>query len=128
MRQKFVRLHKKYLFLNSVVSLVFGAAMSYLFSSIVEVWKTNSSIKQKIISCAWFIIVVIVATIYYKYFSSDSSSLTSLEKEREKSEIERIKNETEMTTILYKEGSKEIQNDNLTIKQKTEIFLNKLTL
>lgn len=96
--------------------------MSFLFTNVIDVWKSHGSTKHKIIACAFFIFLIIIAAVYYKYFSADSVLLSSLEKEREMSEIQRIKNETEMTTILFKEGSKEIQKDNLTISQKTEIF------
>jgi len=122
MREKFINLHKKFPFLNSVISLVLGAVMSYLFSNIVDVWKQHGTLRQKSIACIVFIILIVLASVYYKFFYSEHRKITALEKEREKSEIQRIKNEREMATSLYKQGTKEMENEYLTIKQKAEIY------
>lgn len=122
MRKLFNRVHNKYPFLNSVFSVIFGAVLSYLFSNIIDTWRQNGTLRQKVLACFLFAAFVSVVAVYYKIYYTDQRATTVLEKEREKSEIQRIKNEREMVTSLFKEGTKEIQNENLTIKEKTEIF------
>lgn len=121
MKTIFNYLLKKYPFLDSVISLIFGAIIGYLFQYIFDVWGQGGATKEKVIACTLFAVSILVASIYYKFFYSKDRNTTALEKEREKSEIQWIKNEREMITSLYKQGTKAMEKEDLSIIEKAEI-------
>lgn len=121
MMKLFDGLLKKYPFLDSVISLIFGAVIGYLFQNTVDVWKQGGTIKEKALSLILFAVSLFTASAYYKFFYSKYRKTTKLEIEREKSEIQWIKNEREMITSLYKQGTKAIEKEDLSIIEKAEI-------
>lgn len=121
MKKIFNNLYKKYPFIDSVISLLFGAVIGHLFQSVVNVWQQGGTVEEKIKISALFALLIIVASVYYRFFYSKDSKTTELEKEREKSEIQWIKNEREMISSLYKQGTKAMEKEDLSIKEKAEI-------
>lgn len=121
MKTFFNNLHKKYPFLDSVISLIFGAVIGYLFQNVIDVWKQSGTVKEKVISFILFAVSILIASVYYKFFYSKDKKTTELEKEREKSKIQWIKNEREMITSLYKQGAKAMEKEDLSIIEKAEI-------
>ena len=98
---KHVNLHKRFPFLNSIISLVFGAVSSCLFQSVVDSWRNKGTIRQKLGAGVLFLVIIVVAFFYYRSFYADYIKKTTLEKETEKSEIQRIKKESELVASLY---------------------------
>lgn len=122
MRNQFIKLYEKFPFIDSVISLILGAGISYFFQNVFDVWKLNGTGKEKIIATASFIVSIIITLAYYKFFYSKNKRATALEKEREKNEIQRLKNEREMIRSLYKQGAKAMEKDELSIIEKVEII------
>lgn len=112
---------KKIPFLDSVISLIFGTVAGHLFQNIIDIWKQSGTLKEKALSCIYFIILLLIAYFYYKFLYSKDRNTTELEKERNKSEIQRIKNERDMISSLYKQGKKAMENEDLSIVEKAEI-------
>ena len=60
-------------------------------------------------------------SVYYKFFYSFTRKTSSLEKEREKNEIRRLRSERELIISLYKQGTRAIENSDLSITEKAKI-------
>lgn len=58
---------------------------------------------------------------YYKQIYRSTRERSRLEKEKEKSEIQRLKDEREMISSLYKSVIKTMENDDIPIVEKTKI-------
>lgn len=63
-------LYKKFPFLDSVISLIFGAIISYLFQNLIDVWRKDEAVKEKVIGSVLFLVSIIVMSVYYKFFYS----------------------------------------------------------
>lgn len=114
------KLYKRFPFVDSVISLLFGAIISYLFQLLVEIWK-NGTVKGKISICLAFGVTTIAMLWYYKQIYRSTRERSRLEKEKEKSEIQRLKDEREMISSLYKSVIKTMENDDIPIVEKTKI-------
>ncbi len=116
-------LHKKIPFLNNVISLILGAVISYTIQYFVDALRQSVPPKIKIFSLLVLITSIVVTFLYYKFFSPDIGRKTTfLETEQEKNEIQRLKDERAMVSSLYKQGTKEIEKDDLSIIEKAEIY------
>lgn len=115
------KLLKRFPFIDSVISLLFGAIISYLFQRFVEIWKNNGTVGEKIIICLVFSVTTIIMLWYYKQLYPSTRKQSRLEKEKEKSEIQRLKDEREMISSLYKSVIKAMENDDIPIIEKTKI-------
>lgn len=122
MNEKLNSLYRRFPFLDSVISLIFGAVLSYLFPNVIDAWRQSRPIEERIVISLLFVTAVVVMSVYYKFFYSTSKKATILEKEREKNEIQRLKSEREIIASLYREGTKAIEKEDLSIIEKTEIF------
>lgn len=116
-------LHKKFPFLNNVISLILGAVISYTIQFFIDTLRQSAHLGVKIFSLFVFSVSIALTIMYFKFFSSDSGrKMEFLEIEREKNEIQRLKDERIMISCLYKQGTKEIEKDDLSIIEKTEIY------
>lgn len=115
------KLLKRFPFIDSVISLLFGAIISYLFQRFVEIWKNNGAVGEKIIICLVFSVTTIIMLWYYKQLYPSTRKRSRLEKEKEKSELQRLKEEREMISGLYKSGKKAMYDDTISIADKTKI-------
>ncbi|WP_130871124.1 hypothetical protein [Intestinimonas massiliensis (ex Afouda et al. 2020)] len=115
------KVYKRFPFMDSVVSLLFGAIISYLFQCLVDTWRSGGTASQKAVICLVFLVTLGIMSGYYRLFYSSAKRRSILEKEREKSEIQRLKSEREMISSLYKQGTKAMEKEDLSIIEKAEI-------
>lgn len=113
------KLLKRFPFIDSVISLLFRAIISYLFQRFVEIWKNNGAVGEKIIICLVFSVTTIIMLWYYNQLYPSTRKRSRLEKE--KSELQRLKEEREMISGLYKSGKKAMYDDTISIADKTKI-------
>lgn len=96
-------LHKKFPFLNNVISLILGAVISYTIQFFIDTLRQSAHLGVKIFSLFVFSVSIALTIMYFKFFSSDSGrKMEFLEIEREKNEIQRLKDERIMISCLYK--------------------------
>lgn len=121
MKEKVIYLLKRFPYIDSVISLTFGGITSYLFQSTIDTWKQHGNTKDKVIISILLVATIIIMLLYYRLLYSNNRKVTALEKEKEKNEIQRLKDEREMFSSLYKQGTKAIEMEDLSIVEKAEI-------
>lgn len=121
MKKVLNKLYRKFPFIDSIISLLFGAIISYLFQWLVDIWRGNGTANEKVVICTIFLLTLAIMSVYYKFFYSFTRKTSSLEKEREKNEIRRLRSERELIISLYKQGTRAIENSDLSITEKAKI-------
>ncbi len=124
MKKLLDKIHKKFPYLDSVVSLIFGALVGFLLQEFIVSWKNNGLFVINTIGLGVLLIVVLIfAGFYYKsYYTIDERKKSKVEIEQEKSEIKRIKCDRNMMDIIFEQVQKELENDDRTIEQKIRLF------
>lgn len=122
MKTFFRDLYRKHPYLDSVLSLIFGAIIGYLFQNIIDTWKLNGTTEDKLRSIIYLLVTIFISGLHYRFFYTKDKESTMLDEEREKSQLQRMKNDDELTKCFMAEAKKELKKENLSITQKAEIL------
>lgn len=121
MKMMFRKLHKRYPWLDSIISLLLGAIIGYLFQELMNVFRTEESIYTRLVTASGFCIVILLSIGYYSFGYPQEKKPSKYEKEKDRNLINQLENDRKLMEALTKAGIGEIAKDNISFNEKCAV-------
>lgn len=117
----FMKLHKKYPFLDSIISLLFGSLIGYIFQELMICFRTDTPFSTRLIMILRFAFCLLIISVYYAFCYPPEKKPSTYEAEKERNLITISKRDRELIDAIAKEAIDKINDKELSITEKCHI-------